>query len=331
MEEKTRGEIIIYKDKDGPELKVKISDETVWLTQAQIAGLFGTQRAAITKHLKNIFKSGELGEKSVSSILEHTASDNKIYKVKYYNLDAIISVGYRVNSSRATQFRVWATQKLRELLLKGFVIHEQRLKQYEGKIRELSEAERIFRQALESRRTEGYEKDLLNIITDYLNTWSILNDYDAGNLELDKVSKKQATYLEYDKAKDAILRFKERLIQSGQASDLFGREVSNKLSAILASIKQTIASKDAYASVEEKAAHLFYFIVKDHPFVDGNKRIGCLLLLLFMIENHILYNRRGERKFNEQALAALALLVAESKPAQKDVMAKLIVNLINKK
>ncbi|HYE22776.1 MAG TPA: RhuM family protein, partial [Verrucomicrobiae bacterium] len=330
-ESNSKNDIIIYQTKSGPEVKVTIKDQGFWLDQSRIAELFGTQRPAITKHLRNIFKSKELDEKSVSSILEHTAADGKTYKVKYYNLDAIISVGYRINSNRATQFRIWATQKLKELMLKGYAFHEQRLLIYQAKVKELEQARKIFQQALESRRTEGYEKDFLNIITDYLQTWTILNLYDTGKLEIENVSKKAAKYIEYEKAVDAIERFRKRLVATKQATELFGRDTGHRLSGILKSIQQSYGSKDLYPSLEEKAAHLFYFVIKDHPFVDGNKRIGSLLLLLFLVQNHYLYNRKGERKINDAALAALALLVAESKPDQKEVMIRLIVNLINKK
>jgi death-on-curing family protein len=324
----SKGEITIYKDKEGPELKVQIQDQSVWLTQAQISELFQTDRSSITKHINNIIKSGELNEKSNVQFLHIAKSDKPI---KLYNLDFILSIGYRVNSKRATQFRIWATQKLRELILKGYVIHEQRLKVYEGKVKELESARKIFQQALESRRTEGYERDLLNIITDYLSTWVILNQYDKGELEIENVSKKQAKYIDYEQAADAIDRFRKRLVTTKNATDLFGRDTSHKLPSILESIKQSYGGKELYPSLEEKAAHLFYFIIKDHPFVDGNKRVGSLMLLLFLVANHYLYNRRGDRKINDAALAALALLVAESKPDQKDVMIRLIVNLINKK
>jgi death-on-curing family protein len=159
----------------------------------------------------------------------------------------------------------------------------------------------------------------------------VLNDYDMGKLKISDVTKRKTTYLEYDKVKDGVERFKKRLIDTKQASELFGTETGHKLAQLLGSVRQGFDGVDVYPSIEEKAAHLFYFLIKDHPFVDGNKRIGSFMLILFMIENHMLYNRKGERRINDAALAALALLVAESKPQQKDVMIKLVVNLINKK
>ncbi len=327
-----KGEIIIYKTAEGPEVKVTVAQETVWLNQAQIAELFGTQRPAITKHLNNIFKSSELSQNSVSSILEHTAKDGKTYKTAFYNLDAIIAVGYRVNSKRATQFRIWATRQLRDFILKGYAINERRLKEGQaGKLKELETAHRLIQQALESKRSEGYERELLRIINDYANTWFVLNLYDKQQLAIEDVSVKPSSPLDYDEVKKAIEQFKKRLIAQKQATEIFGSEVGEKLRAALGSIEQTYNSRPLYESVEEKAAHLLYFLIKDHPFVDGNKRIGALVFLFYLIENRIFYNRRGERKINDSALVAIALLIAESKPEQKDVMIKLVVNLINKK
>ncbi len=330
-EEKPKGEIIIYKADSGPELRVTVQDESVWLTQEQIAELFGTQRPAITKHLNNVFKNAELSQNSVCSILEHTAADGKIYKVKYYNLDAVISVGYRVNSKRATQFRIWATKHLRNYLLKGYLLNERRLKENEElKLKELRQAVALMQQALEFKRLEGYEKELLSIITDYTNTWLTFYQFDKGTLKLEG-SKQKVKYLEPEQIMKTITRFKARLIKEKEASDIFGQEVGNKLSSLLGNVKQTFRKKDLYPTLDEKAAHLLYFAVKDHPFVDGNKRIGALLFLLFLVENNYLLNKRGERKINDAALTALTLLVAEGNPSQKNVMIKLIVNLINKK
>lgn len=330
-EEKSKGEIVIYRSADGPEFQVKLENETIWLTQDQIAELFGTQRPAITKHLNNIFKNAELSQNSVSSILEHTASDGKTYKVQYYSLDAIISVGYRVNSKRATQFRVWATSKLRDYLLKGYLVNEKRLKENEEiKLKELQQAVGLMQQALAVKRLEGYEKELLNIITDYANTWLTFYQFDTGTLALEG-NKKNTKHLDYEQIKKSIERFKQRLVKDDEAGDLFGQEVSEKLLSLLGNVKQSLGGREVYPTLEEKAAHLLYFAVKNHPFVDGNKRIGALLFILFLVQNNYLINKKGERRINDTALTAVTLLVAESRPAHKDVMIKLIVNLINKK
>jgi prophage maintenance system killer protein len=253
------------------------------------------------------------------------------YRTKYYNLDAIISVGYRVNSSKATQFRVWATQKLRDLIVKGYSIYEKRFTETQARLKELQQANQLFLQVIESKRAEGYEKELLNIITDYTHTWFVLNQYDKGELKIEEVSKKKPSTLDYVDIKKSIAKFKARLMATKQAGDLFGQEVGGKFQAVLGSINQTFGGKDLYPSIEEKAAHLLYFCIKDHPFADGNKRIGSLMFLLYLVENHFFLNRKGERKINDNALIALALLIAESKPAQKEAMVSLVVNLINKK
>lgn len=334
MTEIKKGEIVIYKAQAGPELAVKLQDETLWLTLNQIARLFGTQKAAISKHIGNIYKTGELSRKTTVSKME-TVQVEGARKVKrrldYYNLDMVISVGYRVNSARATQFRIWATSRLREYLLKGYVLNQQRLvENQQTKLKDLEQANRLFLQLIESRRAEGYEKELLKIITDYTHTWFVLNQYDKGALKVEAVSKKKASALDYAEIQKTIAKFKQRLVNQKQAGELFGQEVGDKLKAVLGSINQTYDGKEVYTSIEEKAAHLLYFAIKDHPFADGNKRIGSLLFLLYLVDNRHFLNKRGERRINDNALAALALLIAESRPEQKEVMIKLIVNLINK-
>jgi len=329
MKTQDKGEIIIYRAPEGPEIQVRLKNETIWMTQAQISELFKTDRTSISKHVRNIIKSAELSEKSNVQNL-HIANSDK--PVKFYNLDFIISVGYRVNSTRATQFRIWATQKLRDYIIKGFVVNEKQLPEaHVAKLKELETAHKLIQQALESKRSEGYERELLNIITDYANTWFVLNLYDEQKLRIEKVSDRKSKGLNYDEVLRNIKRFRARLQAQKQATDLFGVEVSHKLASVIGSIDQTYGGQPLYKSLEEKAAHLLYFVIKDHPFVDGNKRIGSLLFLLYLIQNHIFYNRRGERKINDIALVALALLIAESKPAQKDIMVKLVVNLINRK
>ncbi len=329
-EQINKGEIIIYKPQAGAELQVRIEGDTVWVTQAQLAALFQTDRTSVGKHIKNIINSSELSEKSNVQFL-HIANSDK--PVKFYDLDFIISVGYRVNSSRATQFRIWATKKLKDYLLKGYLINERRLMQeHDLKMKELQDTARLFQNVLESRRAEGYEKDLLKIITDYSATWALLNKYDKGELGLEGVSSRAAAVLDYADLQKSIVVFKTRLGAKKEAGDLFGQEVGEKFKAILGNIGQTYNGKQLYPSLEEKAAHLLYFLVKDHPFADGNKRIGSLIFMLYLVQNHALYsNKTGERKINDSALAALALLIAESKPQDKDIMVKLVVNLINKK
>jgi prophage maintenance system killer protein len=334
-EETKKGEIVIYKAPEGLELQVRMDSDTVWMTQTQISSLFQTERTSIGRHIKNVLNSSELRVDSVCAIFAHTAQDGKTYKVQYYNLDMIISIGYRANSKRATQFRTWATQRLRDYLLQGYVVNKNRLEQlkqeHNSQLKELQQTVKLFQNVIEARRTEGYEKEFLNIIVDYANTWTVLHEYDEGKLQITDVSKKASRKLDHVEIQKTIARFKQRLAIKKQVSPLFGQEVGGKLEAVLGSIYQTYGGKELYPSLEEKAAHLLYFAIKDHPFVDGNKRIGCLLFLLFLIENNYLNNKKGERKVNDTALVALALLVAESKPVQKEVMVKLVVNLINRK
>jgi prophage maintenance system killer protein len=326
-----KGEIIIYKSAEGPQVLVTFAEDTVWLTQNQMAELFGKDVRTINEHIKNIFKEAELSPNSVIRKFRITAKDGKSYNTAHYNLDVIISVGYRVKSKRGTQFRIWATQQLRNYILKGYAVNAKRLKEGQvAKLKELETAHKLIAQALESKLSEGYERELLRIINDYANTWFVLNLYDKADLKIENVSIKTGIGLDYNDVLKNIERFKRRLIAQKQATELFGQEVGGKLKALLGNLEQTYDDKPVYKSVEEKAAHLLYFVIKDHPFVDGNKRIGSLLFLFYLIENHIFYNRRGERKINDSALAALALLIAESKPEQKEVMIKLVVNLINK-
>lgn len=331
-ENKKTGEIVIYKDQLGPSISVKFKGETAWLTQSQIANLFKTDRTSIGRHLSNIFKSAELSENSVCAKIAHTAPDGKTYQVKYYSLDAIISVGYRVNSSKATQFRIWATNRLRDYLVRGYAINKDRLSENkDAKVRELQSAVLLIQNAIKNNKLEGYEKEVLNIITDYASTWTILYQYDDQKLLPESETKKTVSVLNYEKVTQSIERFRTRLIKDKQASDLFGKEVGEKLKALLGNIEQTFSKKQLYKSFEEKAAHLLYFAIKDHPFVDGNKRIGSLMFMLYLIENNRVYNKKGERIINDNALTAIALLIAESNPDQKEVMTKLVASLISKK
>ncbi|PIR92752.1 hypothetical protein COU01_00045 [Candidatus Falkowbacteria bacterium CG10_big_fil_rev_8_21_14_0_10_44_15] len=322
------GSIVIYRTKDGQaELKVQIEKETVWLTQAQIASLFGTQRPAITKHLNNIFKSGELEEKSVSSILEHTAADGKIYQTKFYSLDAIVSVGYRVNSKRATQFRIWATQILKSYLIKGYAINQHRLAEQTQRLRELQNAISFIKNKAAHSLLQKETRELFNILDDYAQSFTLLQQYDEGKLKINK-QKIAKFILKYEDAQKIISEAKTRLIKKKEASELFGREVEHKFESIINAIRQTFSGRELYRSVEEKAANLLYLIIKDHPFTDGNKRAGALFFIFFLEKNDYLWRKDGTRKINDSALVALALLIAVSDPKEKEVMIKIITNLL---
>ncbi|MBZ1348351.1 MAG: type II toxin-antitoxin system death-on-curing family toxin [Candidatus Nealsonbacteria bacterium] len=326
-QELSKGKIVIYKSKEGPKLDVRLEEDTVWLMQKQIAILFDTQRPAITKHLNNIFKSGELNKNSVSSILEHTAADGKVYKTQFYNLDAVISVGYRVNSKRATQFRIWATKTLKNHLVKGYTINEKRLLQAKNQLKELQGAVSFLQEKTKHKLLAGQEQEILSLLANYSKTLSILGQYDKGKLPLIKKTKGKFV-LVYEDAKQIVQKIKTDLIDKKEASSLFGQESEEKFKAILGNIYQTFDRKEVYSSLEEKAAHLLYFVIKDHPFVDGNKRTASFLFIYFLDRNNFLYRKTGEKKINDNALTALALLIAVSDPKDKNILIKIITNLL---
>jgi len=324
-----KGKIVIYQTPQKEvKLDVRLKDETVWLTQKQVAILFNTQRPAITKHLNNIFKSGELNKNSVSSILEHTAADGKTYQTQFYNLDAIISVGYRVNSKRAAQFRIWATKTLKEHLVKGYTINEKRLLQARTQLKELQGAISFLREKAKHELLAGQEQEILNLLANYSKTLTLLEQYDKEKLSLIKKNKCKFI-LGYEDAAKVIAEVKKELIVKKEASDLFGQENSDKFNGILGNIYQTFGKKELYPSLEEKAAHLLYFIIKDHPFVDGNKRIASFLFIYFLDKNNYLYRASGERTINDNALTALSLLIAISDPKDKDILIKITTNLLS--
>ncbi|MCP4405226.1 MAG: virulence protein RhuM/Fic/DOC family protein [bacterium] len=323
MQENT-GDIILYQAEDGTtSLEVHFKDDTVWLSQAQMMELFGKTKQSISLHIRNIFKEGELVEGSVVKDSLTTAADGKKYKVTYYNLDVIISVGYRIKSLRGTQFRIWATTVLRDHLIKGYTFYERRLA--EKGLVEMEQALALLSRTLQNHELVTDEgKAVLEVITRYAKSWTLLLQYDEDQLEMPKESNPVKHALDYQQAKGAIATLKAELIKRGEASDLFGQERDGHLQGILGSINQTFDGEDLYPNVEEKAAHLLYFVIKDHPFSDGNKRIGSFLFLIFLRENALL-ELSG---INENGLVALALLVAESDPKQKELMVRLILNLL---
>jgi len=315
-------EIIIYTAKDGHiQLKINLAHDTLWLSQQQIADLFGTQRQAITKHLKNIFILGELAENAVCSILEHTAEDGKKYKTKFYSLDAVISVGYRVNSSQATQFRIWATQVLKEHLIQGYTIHKPRLA--EKGLQELQQTIGLLQKTLiHNELVTDLGIETIQLILSYAKTWHLLLAYDEDKLVLPSHGKTASIALHHVDAVKAIAALKSDLTQRDEAISFFGQEREFAFASILHNIEQTFGGEPLYKTAEEKAAHLLYFMIKDHPFTDGNKRIGCFIFLLYLkLQNMPV-------KLNDNGLVALALLIAESNPNQKDLIIRLIVNLL---
>ena len=324
-----KGEIKIYKNNSWSEIQVKLENETVWLNQEQISNIFWVNRSAITKHINNIVKSWELNFGSVCSILEHTASDGKNYKTKFYNLDMIISVWYRVNSNKATQFRIWATSILKDYLVVWYALNQKRLQ--EKWLEELEQTLNIFKNTLWAWDLSKDEAIwLLDIITKYTNSWLLLQNYDENNLIEAWKTKKIHYKLEAHEAYMSLSELKQNLIIKKQATELFANpREANALEWVFWNIYQTFDKKELYSSIEEKAANLLYFIVKDHLFSDGNKRSWAFLFILFLAKNKILFDEKNERKINDRALVAITLLIAESNPKDKDIMVKLVLNLIN--
>ncbi len=327
QDELKKGEIVIYKSPTGPEIQVKLEKNTVWLDAHLIAQLFDVNRPAIVKHINNIYKTGELDKKSTCSVLEQVAADGKIRKMNLYNLDMIISVGYRVNSKRATQFRIWATKTLKEHLVKGYTINEKRLLQAKNQIQELQGAISFLQEKSKHELLAGQEQEIFDLLANYSKTLTLLEQYDKEKLSLIKNTKGKFI-LKYEEAINVISEIKKDLIAKKEASDLFGRENSDKFKGILGNIYQTFDRKELYPSLEEKGAHLLYFIIKDHPFVDGNKRIASFLFIYYLDKNNFLYRKTGEKKINDNTLTALAILIAISDPSEKDKLIKIITNLL---
>jgi len=315
-----RGEIVIYQPPGGAAtLDVRLSGETLWLTQAQISELFQKERSVITKHLRNIFSQGELERASVSAFFAHTAADGKTYQVEYFNLDAILSVGYRVNSRRGTQFRIWATGVLHAHLVSGYSANGRRLA-------ELRRSLRLVEHALAGDAVSADEATaLLRVVTDYAYALDLLDDYDHQRVAAQATHAGLAVGIAYDEARGIIGQLRNKF----GASPLFGMEKDDSLHSSLNAILQTFDGQDVYPSLEEKAAHLLYFLVKNHSFVDGNKRIAAALFLWFMEKNAMLRRDNGARRIADNALVAITLLIAVSEPAEKRVIISMVVNLIN--
>ena len=331
---KNKGEIIIYQTDDHQtQIEVKFAENTVWLNQYQLAELFITDRTSILKHLQNIFSTKELNESETCAKFAQVRKEGKRNvkrEILHYNLDAIISVGYRVNSKRGTQFRQWATQQLKEHLLKGYTLNEKRLQQLSHGIIELEQAVRLIEQSGESEQLQLSEaKGLLQIISSYAHSFVLLNQFDSSNLVEDKLNENITYIIEYNDAIAAIEELKKQLIKKKEASALFGNQKDESFAGILNSIVQTFDGNYLYPSIEEQAAHLLYFVIKNHPFTDGNKRIGAFLFVWFLEKNKHRFKKNGEVKINDNGLTALALLTAQSNPDDKDLMIKLIINLIN--
>ena len=322
-------EIVIYQSEDGKtQLDVKLEGETVWLTQTQMSELFQTDRTVINRHIRNIYKSGELEEeatcaKNAQVRIEGNRTVSR--SIPYYNLDMIISVGYRVNSIRGVRFRQWANSVLKQYLIKGYAVNERIRKQQISELRQLVQV--LGRTLLQQPvPTTDESNALFKVVVDYTYALDTLDDYDYQRLSISKTTSKETFHATYENAMKEINVLKEKF----GYSPLFGNEKDDSFKSSIGQIYQTFDGADLYPSVEEKAAMLLYLVTKNHSFSDGNKRIAATLFLWFMHNNGILYREDGTKRIADSTLVALTLMIAESRTQEKDVMVKVVVNLINK-
>lgn len=314
-------EIVIFEAENSREVEVRLEGETLWLSLQQIAELFERDKSVISRHLKNIFTNNELERDRVVAKNATTAADGKTYQIEYFNLDAIISVGYRVNSRRATRFRQWATRVLREHLTRGYSLNEHRLAR-QG-VDELAQAVDLLGRTLTRQElVTDMGREVIGLILGYARTWRLLLDYDEDRLAIPAGTRPARGMLNFDEARRALDALADELRQRDEASELFARDRGDGLAAILGNIEQTMLGEPLYKTREERAANLLYFVIKNHPFADGNKRSGAFLFLLYL-------RQEGMRlPVDEVGLTALTLLIAESDPKAKDLMVRLVVNLL---
>lgn len=329
MSTENKAPIVIYDTADqAVEVRLDAARDTVWLTQEQMTAIFDVQKAAISKHLKNIYQDGELEREGTVSKMETVRAEGKrqvVRQIEHYNLDAIISVGYRVNSRRAVSFRQWATRILREHLTQGWTLNQQR---FETNARELEAALALVRKAAQSPALDMQSgRGLVDVVSRYAQTFLLLQRYDEGLLT-EPDAQPGGMLPTPDEARAALDKLKRELMARGEATDLFARDRGDGLASLLGNLDQTVFGEPAYPSVEAKAAHLLYFVIKNHPFSDGNKRSAAFLFVDFLYRNGRLLAANGEPVINDVGLAALTLLVAESDPANKDVMIRLVMNML---
>jgi prophage maintenance system killer protein len=315
--------IAIYQSPDGIQVDVKLEKETVWLNLNQMTVLFERDKSVISRHLRNVFKEKELQKDSTVAYfatVQDEGGRTVERQIEYYNLDAVISVGYRVNSKRGSQFRIWATGVLRDHVLKGYSINKRRLK-------ELNQAIRLIADLANRRELTGDEaKALLQVVADYSFALDLLDDYDHQKVAVPATKPGAVKPLAYEEAR----RIVDHLCKKFGTSNLFGLEKDKSLKGALSAVMQTFDGKEVYPGIEEKAANLLYFLIKDHPFVDGNKRIGAALFLWFLEKNDALYSADGAKRIANTALVAITLLIAESQPREKDILTHVIINLIGR-
>ena len=325
----SNNQIVIYQSEDGQtQVDVRLENETVWLTQAQMVELFQTTKQNVSLHVGNVFKEGELEEKSTVKeyLTVQKEGERKVSrKVKYYNLDVIISVGYRVKSKRGTAFRIWANTVLKQYLIKGYAVNERMRKEQIGELRQL--VGMLGRTIQNQPLLSNDETDaLFKVVTDYTYALDTLDNYDYGRLTINKTTEEEPFHATYDNAMEAIYGLRDKF----GGSVLFGNEKDGSFKSSIGQIYQTFGGEELYPSVEEKAAMLLYLVTKNHSFSDGNKRIAATLFLWFLNGNHILYHPDGSKRIADSTLVALTLMIAESRTEEKDVMVKVVVNLINK-
>ncbi|MEK6480912.1 virulence protein RhuM/Fic/DOC family protein [Catalinimonas sp. 4WD22] len=321
--------IEIFATEDGStEIKVHLQQDTVWLSQAQMETLFDKSKKTISEHINNVFKEGELEPDQVVRKFRTTAADGKTYQVNHYNLDVIISVGYRVKSKRGTQFRIWATNVLRQYLVEGYALNQKRLlEQQQAQMNKLQQAIRMISEMPD--RTALFSDEaasILKVLQEYSYALDILDQYDHQSVEVQHTQDQETYRLTYEEARAQIDQWRNHY----GAGKLFGNEKDESFKSSIDTIYQTFDGIDLYPSVEEKAAHLLYFIVKNHSFSDGNKRIAAGIFVWFLDKNRMLYKSDGSKRIADNALVALTLMIAESKADEKELIINVVVNLINK-
>ncbi|MCF7897736.1 MAG: virulence RhuM family protein [Candidatus Omnitrophica bacterium] len=321
-----KGKVIVYRNK----VEVRLEKETVWLTLNQISYLFKRDKSVISRHLRNIFKEKELTKKSTVAKFATVQKEGErqiVRDIEHYNLDMIISVGYRVNSKRGTQFRIWATNVLRKHLVNGYTLNQQCLVKDATKYKELQKAIELISNVESLSDLSPDAKGIIRVISDYRRALDILDDFDHQNLSTPKGTKKTKYKLTYKKARKII----DTLRKKFKDSDLVGQEKDQSFKSSIGAIYQTFGKKELYPTLEEKAAYLLYFVVKNHSFVDGNKRIAAALFICFLDENGFLYKKDGTRTIDENALVGLTLMIASSNPKEKDKMIRVTLNLLHNK
>jgi prophage maintenance system killer protein len=313
---KNPGGIIIYNTSDGlSKIEVNLSNDTIWLNQNQLSELFDRDRSVITRHINNIFKEKELPKNSNVQKMHFGHSDKPI---NYYNLDVIISLGYRVNSKKGTQFRIWANKILKDHLIEGYTLNQKRLEQ-------LKKTVQLITRTAKNNAIEGHSKNFMDVLDDYTKALDILDDYDHQRVLKQTGLNDIKFKINYDEAIAAINKLRTKF----GASSLFGNEKDESFKSSIAVIDQTFDTTDLYPSIEEKAANLLYLVVKNHSFTDGNKRIAAWLFVWYLDKNEFLYTTNLDKKISNSTLVALTLMIAESNPKEKELIINIIINLIN--